>query len=333
MVCACNAEGIWSEPVSYRFTIYPPFWKRIWFYIVCAISLGAGFYLFMKWKVKALQKQNQLLEDKVEERTREVVEQKKIIEEKNKDITSSIRYAKRIQDALLPAKKYLNEHMGEYFVLFKQKDIVSGDFYWVNKKDDKLFFAAIDCTGHGVPGAFVSLVAHGNIQRALVLFNMRSPASILDKLNEGVTDVLSRGGETQDIKDGMDISLCALNRREMKLEFSGANHPMILIRNGELIETKGDKQPIGQYISRKNFTNNEMEVKKGDMIYLFSDGYADQFGGESGKKFKRSRLKEMLLAHHGKPMNEQKEILDDTIEQWKGNLEQIDDILVMGVKV
>lgn len=332
-VCASNAEGMWSEPISYQFTIKPPFWKTWWFYIVCALSLGAGFYLFMQWKVKSLQRQNQILEDKVEARTFEVVQQKKIIEEKNNDITSSIRYAKRIQDALLPAKKYMDEHMEEYFVLFKQKDIVSGDFYWVNKKDDKLFFAAIDCTGHGVPGAFVSLVAHGNIQRAVIMFQERTPARILDILNEGVTDVLSRGGETQDIKDGMDISLCALDRKNMKLEFAGANHPMLLLRNGALKELKGDKQPIGQHISRKNFTNHEMGLEKGDVIYLFSDGYADQFGGKDGKKFKRSRLKEILLEIHKQPMKDQKKFLDKAIEDWRGNLEQIDDILVMGIRV
>ena len=332
-VCAANAEGIWGQPVSYQFIIKPPFWKTIWFFTVCIVCIVTGFYGFMKWKVKNLQKQNQLLEDKVEMRTREVVEQKKIIEEKNNDITSSIRYAKRIQDALLPAKKYMDEHMGEYFVLFKQKDIVSGDFYWVNKKDDKLFFAAIDCTGHGVPGAFVSLVAHGNIQRALIMFKERTPASILDRLNEGVTDVLSRGGETQDIKDGMDISLCALDRKNMKLEFSGANHPMLLLRNGILQEIKGDKQPIGQYISRKNFTNHEMALQKGDAIYLFSDGYADQFGGKDGKKFKRSKLKELILSVQNDTMKEQKKTLNNTIEAWRGNLEQIDDILVMGIKV
>lgn len=342
LVCASNAEGMWSEPISYQFVIRPPFWKTGWFYVVCALSIGAGFYLFMKWQVKNLERQNRILEDKVEARTYEVVQQKKIIEEKNNDITSSIRYAKRIQDALLPAKKYMDEHMGEYFVLFKQKDIVSGDFYWVNQKDGKLFFAAIDCTGHGVPGAFVSLVAHGNIQRAVIMFQERTPAGILDKLNEGVTDVLSRGGETQDIKDGMDISLCALDRKNMKLEFAGANHPMLLLRDGVLQELKGDKQPIGQYISRKNFTNHEISVQKGDVIYLFSDGYADQFGGKDGKKFKRSRLKELILSVQHKPMKEQKAILDNTIEEWraspdsngvKRNLEQIDDILVMGVRV
>ncbi|MBI3501462.1 MAG: SpoIIE family protein phosphatase [Bacteroidetes bacterium] len=332
-VSASNAEGMWSEPVSYHFVIKPPFWKTVWFYLLCAIFLAAFFYVSMKLRVKALQRQNKILEEKVEQRTHEVVEQKKIIEEKNKDITSSIRYAKRIQDALLPAKKYMDEHMEDYFVLFKQKDIVSGDFYWANKKESKLFFAAIDCTGHGVPGAFVSLVAHGNIQRAIIMFQLRTPSEILDKLNEGVTDVLSRGGETQDIKDGMDISLCGLDRKNMKLEFSGANHPMLLIRNGELKEIRGDKQPIGQFISRKNFTNHELEIQKGDTIYLYSDGYGDQFGGKQGKKFKRSRLKELILSIHHKPMEQQKIILDETIEEWKGNLEQIDDILVMGVKV
>lgn len=333
MVCASNAEGIWSEPVSYHFIIKPPFWKTWWFYVLCIISVGAGFYGFMKWKVKSLQKQKEVLEEKVETRTREVVEQKKIIEEKNKDITSSIRYAKRIQNALLPAKSYLDEHMGDYFILFKPKDIVSGDFYWVNQKENKLFFASIDCTGHGVPGAFVSLVAHANLQRAMILQMLRVPSEILDNVNESVVDVFSRSGQTEDIKDGMDISLCALDREKMQLEFSGANHPMLLVRNGELREIKGDKQPIGQYVSRKNFTNHSIHLERGDTVYLFSDGYGDQFGGKDGKKFKRSRLKELLLFLSSKSMQDQEKILDTTIEEWKGTLEQIDDILVMGVRI
>lgn len=276
---------------------------------------------------------NENLEDLVFERTRQVVLQKDIIEEKNKDIMDSIHYAKRIQDSLLPAKSYAEEHAKDHFVLFKPKDVVSGDFYWINKKENKLFFSAIDCTGHGVPGAFVSIVAHAGLQRALVLFSLRTPAEILDKLNENVTEMFSRDNTSTEIKDGMDITLCALDRDAMKLEFAGANNPMYLMRHGILTEIKGDKQPIGQYFSRKNFTNQTIDVKKGDVIYLFTDGYADQFGGPKGKKFKYKQFEEILTSNYKLPMSEQAKILDSKFSDWKGSLEQVDDVTVMGVRV
>ncbi len=276
---------------------------------------------------------NEHLEDLVILRTTEVVAQKEIIEEKNKSITDSIRYAKRIQDALLPSISYANENLKDHFILFKPKDIVSGDFYWVNAKHGKVFFTAIDCTGHGVPGAFVSIVAHGNLQRSLVIFGLKTPAEILDKVNEGVVEMFSKGEHGTDIKDGMDIALCAIDRENMKLEFSGANNPLYFIRNGILTETKGDKQPIGHYISRKNFTNHIFDLQKGDLVYIFSDGFADQFGGPKGKKFKYAQLKELLLAIHEKPMKEQKNILENSFEEWKGSQEQIDDICLIGVRI
>ncbi len=276
---------------------------------------------------------NENLEDLVVERTREVVLQKDIIEEKNKDIMDSIHYAKRIQDALLPAKSYAEDHAKDHFILFKPKDVVSGDFYWINQKENKLFFSAIDCTGHGVPGAFVSIVAHSGLQRALILFSLRTPAEILDKLNENITDMFSRDNTSTEIKDGMDITLCALDRDAMKLEFAGANNPMYLLRDGILSEIKGDKQPIGQYFSRKDFTNQTIDVKKGDIIYLFTDGYADQFGGPKGKKFKYKQFEEILTANYKLPMIEQAKILDNKFMEWKGTLEQVDDVTVMGVRV
>src|ERR1051326_3500674 len=202
-----------------------------------------------------LKRINEHLEALVTQRTAEVVKQKEIIEEKNKNITDSIRYAKRLQDALLPTRKSLDTNLQDHFVLFKPKDIVSGDFYWVNSKDNKLFFSVIDCTGHGVPGAFVSIVAHSNLQRALVLFGLRTPSEILDKISSDVEDVFSRGGSA-DIKDGMDLALCMLDRANMKLEFSGANNPVYIIREGKLTEIKGDKQPIGHFLNRKKYTNH-----------------------------------------------------------------------------
>jgi len=217
--------------------------------------------------------------------------------------------------------------------LFKPKDIVSGDFYWINKKENKLFFAAIDCTGHGVPGAFVSIVAHSGLQRALVLFNLRSPAAILDKLNDNVIDMFSRNNTSSEIKDGMDIALCALDRQAMKLEFAGANNSGYLVREGALIELKADKQPIGQHVSHKNFTNQVMDVKPGDIIYLFTDGYADQFGGPRQKKFKYRQFEELLLTNYRLPMPEQLNMLNKTFTKWKGSLDQVDDITVIGIKI
>lgn len=255
-----------------------------------------------------------------------------LIEEKNKNITDSIRYAKRIQDSFLPSKIFMDENLQDYFVLFKPKDIVSGDFYWVNKSDDKVFFAAIDCTGHGVPGAFVSIVAFVHIQRSLVLYNKIIPSEMLDKLNDGVLEFFRQQG-TSNIKDGMDIALCALDKKNMKLEFSGANNSMYLIRNGALKEIKADKQPIGEYLTRKNFTNIEIPLQKGDSIYLFSDGYPDQFGGPKGKKFKYSQLEKLLLFIQDKSMEEQKEILNKKIDDWKTGFEQTDDITVIGVRI
>jgi serine phosphatase RsbU (regulator of sigma subunit) len=280
-----------------------------------------------------LKQLNESLEQKVIERTVEVVQQKEVIEEKNASILSSIRYALRIQNALLPLKTYLKEHVPDSFIIYKPKDIVSGDFYWINKKDNKLFFAAIDCTGHGVPGAFVSIVAHSNLQRTLHVFSLKQPAKMLDKIAEAVDDLFSRGGYEDNIKDGMDIALCALDTENMSLEFSGANNPIYVVRSGELIEVKGDKQPIGHYEYRKPFTNHEMKVEKGDIIYLFSDGFADQFGGPWGKKFKYAQMKELFLSVCNKPMSEQQAAIEKAFYEWKGDNEQVDDICILGVRV
>ncbi len=263
---------------------------------------------------------------------KEISLKNELIEEKNKNITDSIRYAKRIQDSFLPSKNIMDETLQDYFVLFKPKDIVSGDFYWVSKNDKKIFFAAIDCTGHGVPGAFVSIVAFVHIQRALVRYNKIIPSEMLDKLNEGVLEFFSQQGKSG-IKDGMDIALCSLDRETMQLEFSGANNSMYLVRNNELLEFKADKQPIGEYLNRKPFTNKIIPVKKGDMVYLCTDGYADQFGGQKGKKFKYSQLEKLLLSMAENTKEEQMNTMETTIENWKGNLEQTDDITVVGVRI
>ncbi len=254
-----------------------------------------------------------------------------VIEQKNKEILDSITYAKRLQEAILPPAKLVKEWLPKSFIFYKPKDIVSGDFYWMETLNEKIYFAAVDCTGHGVPGAMVSVVGHNAINRCVKEFGLSSPSKILDKLSSLVEESLSKGNE--DVKDGMDISLCALDLKTYSVEFSGANNPLWIVRNNELIEVKGDKQPIGKYINRKPFTNHTILLQKNDSLYLFTDGFADQFGGEKGKKFKHSQFKELLISIQKEPMEVQKELISKSFENWKGSLEQLDDVCVIGFKI
>lgn len=275
-----------------------------------------------------------ILEEKVEERTREIEKQKQRVEELYLDVTDSIKYAKRLQDSILPPENKLQNLLKDCFVLYKPKDIVSGDFYWIEEKDDKVFFAAVDCTGHGVPGAFMSLVGSNGLDHAVKDHKKSSPAEILDDLNETASETFNKEATYQSVSDGMDLALCALSKDRTKLEYSGANNPLYLLRDGRIIKYKADKFAIGSFENgEKKYTNNVVEVQKGDVIYIFSDGYADQFGGEKGKKFLYSNFRDLLVEIHQKPTSEQKELLDKRIEEWKGNYEQVDDILVFGVKI
>ncbi len=260
--------------------------------------------------------------------------QKKVIEEQNKDITDSIHYAEQIQRASLPKDEEVERLLPENFVLFKPKDIVSGDFYWLGEEGGKVFFAACDCTGHGVPGAFMSMMINALLSEAVNEKGITKPSLIFYDVRNGIIKSLKQTGAEGEQKDGMDAVLCMWDKANNKLEFAAAYNSLYLIRKDELIETKGDKQPIGFYLGEQiPFTNHEIKLKKEDIIYIFSDGYADQFGGPSGKKFKSKQFKQLLVDVHKKDMAEQKAILDKTFEDWKGDLEQVDDILVMGIKV
>jgi serine phosphatase RsbU (regulator of sigma subunit) len=275
-------------------------------------------------------RENRILEEKVERRTAEVVAQKEELAQKNKDITDSIKYAKRIQFSLLPPKS----PFPNTFILFKPKDIVSGDFYWFAELDGKELIAAVDCTGHGVPGALVSMIGHSALNKIVNQHGVTEPGKILTDLNTEVIETLHHSREQADIVDGMDMALIALDKERSIIEFAGAYNPMCMVRDGKLLETKADRQPIGRTegIEHKKFTTREVPVKKGDMIYLFSDGYADQFGGEKLKKFKSRNMKELMVSIADKPIDTQRDILDTSIEKWRGNIEQIDDILIIGRK-
>lgn len=263
-------------------------------------------------------------------------ELKNLLIQKNKDITDSITYAKKIQEAILPSDKQVALLLPESFVLYKPKDIVSGDFYWATQWGNKILFAAVDCTGHGVPGAFMSIVGQNLLNQAINEHGLTKPNLILNSLNKGISRTLNQNNAIAEIKDGMDIALCCWDIKEMTLEFAGAYNPLWILRNNEIIIFEGDKFPVGSFVDNRpqNFKNNEIPLQKGDIIYIFTDGYADQFGGPNGKKFKQKQVKKLLLEIQHLPLLLQREMLDKRIEEWKGGIEeQIDDILFMGIKI
>ncbi len=260
-----------------------------------------------------------------------IVDQKMVVDQKNKEITDSINYAQRIQSAILPSIKNIKTSFPNSFVLYKPKDIVAGDFYWHKEIGDCILIAVADCTGHGVPGAMVSVVCNNALNRSVRDFNLTEPAKILDKTAELVIGAFKKHSEN--VKDGMDIALCSFNKKTNKLEYAGAINSMFHVSENELIEVKGDKQPIGQYANIKPFTNHIIDLVKGDTIYLFSDGYPDQFGGEKGKKYMYKRFRELLLDLSKIEFSKQKNKLDTEFNTWKGDLEQLDDVCVVGVRL
>jgi serine phosphatase RsbU (regulator of sigma subunit) len=309
---------------------------------------------------------NRELEQKVQERTREISEQKEEIESQRdeieaqrdllfsqkKEITDSIGYAQRIQVAILPHKTFLDNLIPEYFVLFKPRDIVSGDFYWIKEVESKIVAVVSDCTGHGVPGAFMSMLGITLLNELFVEGNIGKPAAILEQLRTKVKAMLVQEGNIRDQKDGMDMAIAVIDQKRRELQFAGAYNPLYLIREMEqvtgkepgskspvkgegamLFELEGDKQPIGIHWEEKDFTNHIMTLKENDAVYLFSDGFVDQYGGDQRKKFKTGRFKELLLSLQSESMAKQEKVLEEAFEKWRGPNEQIDDVCVIGVRV
>jgi PAS domain S-box-containing protein len=458
-----NDEDVWSAPVQYHFSISLPIWKRPLFWVILVLVVAFSVYYFIKWRIKALQKENLILEEKVAQRTheiekqteiiaaankeleqlsivasrtdnvvlilnpngdieyvnesfqrlnrislREILDQKlniftssnntrirdfvneaviqrrsvkyesfndknpenkvweastltpifdendnlrkiiiidsditeskrqqKIIEQKNKDITDSIEYARKIQTAILPARNKIHKSLPHSFVFYKTKDIVSGDFYWFTEKKDSCIIAAIDCTGHGVPGAFMSLIGYNILNKIVNENNVTDPAQILKNLNQGVLDALHSNADSES-KDGMDAAICKIYFKENKIEYAGAMRPLWIVNGENIAEIKADKIPIGTKQDPErpeiNFTTHTLEPGKGDVYYIFTDGYADQFGGEKGKKMGSARLKEMLISIHQKKFDEQEQILLKAHMDWKKDNEQVDDLCVIGFR-
>ena len=300
------------------------------------VGLGLAILLIVFVSIAFLQKRKANL--LIQKQKDEIEIQKDIVEEKNSEILDSISYAKRIQQSILPPKQVVKNYLPESFILYLPKDIVSGDFYWMetttnNKGEDTILFAAVDCTGHGVPGAMVSVICHNALNKAVQEFKLTSPAAILNKVEELVQESFSDIDES--VNDGMDIALCALNYNNKEIQYAGANNPLWIIRNNskEIEEVRANKQGIGGIRKKELFDNNIIQLQTGDSIYIFSDGYADQFGGPKGKKIMRKQFKEILLNVVEQDSAKQKELLQQNFETWKGNLEQIDDVCVIGVRI
>ncbi len=327
-VRGANNDGTWNnEGLTLRIRINPPFWKTKLFYALCILIIIVGFWGFVKYRTSSIKRENKILEEKVEERTQELAQ-------KNKDITSSIQYAKRIQLAILPPLEQIFKYFPQSFVLYKPKDIVSGDFYWFGVKDGKKIIAAVDCTGHGVPGAFMSMIGHNLLNQIISENGITQPDEILNALHRGVQAALKQGTNVVDTSDGMDVAICCIDSKNNELEFAGAYRPLFIVNGEKFEKIEADKNPIGgsQLDADRKFTAHKVKINKGDTFYMASDGYADQFGGEKGKKFMVKRFNELMLAMQSQNMYEQCKTLDSTFENWRGTYQQIDDILVIGIR-
>ena len=329
-VKAKNSEGKWNKnPVTYNFVISPPFYITWWFIGICILIVVLTIFLYVKNIERKLIKEKQILEETVKERTIEVVNINDELAAKNKDIVDSITYASRIQNALLPPSLPFDNTM----VLFLPKDIVSGDFFWFTTSGAKEWFAAVDCTGHGVPGAFMSIIGHSLLDKIVKELGIVKPSEILDKLSAEVSWTLHQYQSDNEIHDGMDISLACFDKETHILSFAGAFNPLWIVRQQTLIETKANRAPIGFAPElQQAFDNHEINIESGDLIYLFSDGYADQFGGPYNKKLKIGAFKELILKIGNFPIEEQSNQLNLFYNKWRGMNSQVDDILVIGRK-
>lgn len=337
--------GLVVGAAKYKFEVITPVYRRWWAIIIyIAMVIGIG-KLILDRRVQIAEKEKDVLELLVKERTEEIAKSKEEIElqrdylyKQRQEIIDSINYAKKIQEAVLPAQDYTNKILDNHFIFFKPRDIVSGDFYWMKKINNFIIVVAADCTGHGVPGAFMSMLGSSYLNEIITRRSLDSAGQILNRLRLKVKKSLHQKGEEGEQKDGMDIALIIIDEETLELQYSGAYNPLYLIRNNngetpKFIETKADRQPIGIHIHEKDFTNHKLQLQKDDSLYIFSDGFIDQFGGETGGKFKTVRYKELLISIQDRTMEEQKLAIEQTFVKWKRDLKQIDDVLVIGIRI
>ncbi|HYX08060.1 MAG TPA: two-component regulator propeller domain-containing protein [Bacteroidales bacterium] len=329
-----NNDNVWNNTgTSISIVVEAPLWKTRKAYFIYVLLILGFLFLFYQYRTRSLRSANRILREK-ELVSLEVARQKELLAIKNKNITDSINYARRIQEAMMPSKKLFAKLLPESFILHKPKDIVSGDFYWINENNHgKIFVAAVDCTGHGVPGAFMSIIGFELFRKITYNEGIEDPGAILQALNEDFGEIFK--DEDTTLRDGMDIAFCVFDTQKNTLEFAGAFNPLYIIRENKIIEVKGDRSSVGLNNAEEpdqQFTTHTFDLHPDDMIYIFTDGYADQFGGPEGKKYKYRRFRHLLLTIHEYTMAEQLEILNDSYESWKGALDQVDDILVIGIK-
>ncbi|RLD50800.1 MAG: hypothetical protein DRI94_07740 [Bacteroidetes bacterium] len=355
-IYAVNSLNEKSETLKVIIQVTPPIWQTTWFiiavFLIFLIIVSLGLSAFFRKKQQKIKEYNEILELKVKERTSEIEKQNQLIQNQNleiyeqykkidyqnKEITGSIRYAGKIQRAALSDTGIYSKYVSEFFILYKPRDIVSGDFYWISESKNKLLIAAVDCTGHGVPGGFLSMLGISFLNEIVKEIGKTHEkilaADILNELRKKIITTLSTHGE-EERKDGMDMSLAIIDKENMQLNFAGANNPSYILRDAKIAKIEADRMPVGsnKKLNDIPFKNKYLTLKTNDCIYLFSDGFADQFGGKFLKKFNSRRFREMLLHIHSHPMAKQEEMVDKILDKWKGNSEQIDDILLIGIKI
>ncbi|NPA35643.1 MAG: SpoIIE family protein phosphatase [Chlorobi bacterium] len=340
-ILGANNDFVWNnDPAELTIYVRPPLWMSGFAYLFYILFGVFIIQLIINFSVRKYRVENKRLREEAENKHK-IEEQKETLTKINRSLTDSISYAKRIQEAIIPSEQVFRKIIPEAFVYYGPKDIVSGDFYWAYEKNDKIFVAAIDCTGHGVPGAFMSMVGHGMLRNIVEIRGIECPADVLNYMNEEVISIFKKNstskndGSVFEVNDGMDMVLCVIDKKTKEMEFAGAINPIYIIRDNEILTFKGDRFPVG-HNSEKRFHKEVIKLMDGDMIYLFSDGYADQFGGPENKKFKYRRFRHLLLNIHKLPAQDQKAILHQKMEEWMGysgkKQEQIDDILIIGIK-
>lgn len=357
-VIGSNNDNIWNkEGAKIKIIVVPPYWQTWWFRLLFVTFVIGSCIFWYRSRINTIKAQKLLLEKQVRERTCEVVAQKEELESQAKflkdaykeikeqgnkleivysEVKDSIRAAVTIQQSMLPSEDFIKQHFPESFILFKPKDEVSGDFYWFDVKDDNIIIASVDCTGHGVSGAFMAINGYHLINLAIYPYPNLVASEILDRLNLGIIRGLHQQDNKARIYDGMDIAICIISKDKKTLQYAGANNPLYLLRNKEIIQLKADRWAIGISVTGKinTFTNHEIDLEKNDIIYLFSDGYADQLGGEEGiEKFMYPRFREMLVSTGDKGMEQQLKEIEKNFDNWKKDQEQLDDVLVIGFKV
>ena len=325
-----RAKDLWGnigEPKSVKFTIKAPFTQTTTFFVLSGLVILIILFLIVRFRERQLHKKNRLLEKKVKERTAEIEAQKE-------EITSSIEYASRIQMAMLPMDDHFKNFFSDHFIIFKPRDIVSGDFYWIGEDEKHIFFTVADCTGHGVPGAFMSTLGISTLNEIITNNHDLQANTVLNLLREKIKTSLHQTGKEGEAADGMDVAFCVLHKNRKTLQYSGAYNPLFLFQGGKVKEYKADRMPIGIYYGKmETFTNYEIKIRKGDTIYIFSDGFADQFGGTDGGKYKKSNLKKLISEIYYRPMVEQRNIIENEFKMWRGSGDQVDDITIIGVRI